>query len=144
MISASELSWNGGKEVMQEYQPATNRMGRVLLGAFQTTQRGIVAAKSCFARAKAHLNHRGAQFAQRLYARPQGGHIPEILGRENSALTAHLKAATTIGLDRTADPQEWSAAYRFRGWLIVDERAACLQTACEWSRPDNVRTEGPR
>ena len=25
---------------------------------------------------------------------------------------------------------------RFPGWIIVDERAAALQTASEWSRPD--------
>ena len=34
MLHASELTWNGGKEVEKEYQLAINRMGRASLGAF--------------------------------------------------------------------------------------------------------------
>ena len=139
MLYASELTWSGGKEVEKEYQLAINRMGRASLGAFQSTPRGIVAAESGFTPARALLNHRRAGFVQRLYARPRGGQGPEeILSRENAALTT--RAAAAIGRDGTAETQEWSAARRFPGRIIADERAAALQTASEWSRPDTVWT----
>jgi hypothetical protein len=66
MLYASELTWNGGKEVEKEYQLAINRMGQASLGAFRSTPRGIVAAESGFTPARALLNHRRARFAQRL------------------------------------------------------------------------------
>ena len=63
MLYASELTWNGGKEVEKEYQLAINRMGRASVGAFQTTLRGVVAAESSFTPARALLDHRRARFA---------------------------------------------------------------------------------
>ena len=89
------------------------------------------------------MNNRRAGFAQKLYARPRGGQGPEeILSRENSALTARLRAATAIGRDGTAETREWSAARCFPGRIIVDGRAAALRTASEWSSPDTVWTDG--
>ena len=76
MLYASELTWNGGKEVEKEHQLSINRMCRASLGAFQSTPRGIVAAESGFTPAKAHLNHRRARFAQRFHARPRGARDP--------------------------------------------------------------------
>ena len=75
ILYASELTWNGGKEVEEEYQLAINRMGRASLGAFQSTPRGIyiVAAESGSKPARAPSNHRRARFAQRLHTRPGGG-----------------------------------------------------------------------
>ena len=87
MLYASELTWNGGKEVEKEYQLAINRMGRASLGAFMTIPRGLVAGESGFTPSRALLSHRRAGFAQRLYARPRGGRGPEeILGRETPPL----------------------------------------------------------
>ena len=102
-------------------------------------------AESGFTPARALLNHRRAGFAQRLHARPRSGQGPEeILGRENSILTARLRAAAAIGQNGTAETQEWSTARRFPGRIIVDERAAALHTASEWNCQDTVWTGGSR
>ena len=48
--------------------------------------RGIIMAESGFTPARALLDRRRARFAQRLYARPQGGQGPEeILERESTS-----------------------------------------------------------
>ena len=53
-------------------------------------------AESGFTPARALLDHRRARFAQRLYARPQGGRGPlEILER-GSNLTSRLKEAARV------------------------------------------------
>ena len=78
------------------YQLAINRMARATLGVHQSTPRGIIMAESGFTPARALLDHRWARFAQRLYARPQGGPGPEeILGGE-STLTSRLKEAAPV------------------------------------------------
>jgi hypothetical protein len=77
MLYASELTWNGQDKVEGPYQLAINRMARATLGVHQSTPRGIIMAESGFTPARALLDHRRARFAQRLYARPQGGQGPE-------------------------------------------------------------------
>lgn len=58
-----------------EYQAAVSRMGRATVGAFRTTQLGIVATESTLTPARALLDHRQARYPQRLLrlARPEGG-----------------------------------------------------------------------
>ena len=75
----------------KEVQLLTNRMGRASLGVRQTTPLGIVMAESALPPARALLDHRQAQFALRLMARPEnGGGQEEILERKSS-LTARIK-----------------------------------------------------
>ena len=115
------------------------------LGTFQTTPRGIVATESGFTPARAFLNHRRARFVQRPHARLGGGRGPgEILGRENSELTARLRRAAAIDRDGTAETQEWSSARRFPGKIPVEERTSALLTAKNWNRPDTVWADGSR
>ena len=79
---------------------------------------------------------------QRLYARPRGGQgLEEILSREGSALAARLRAAAAIDRDGTVGTQEQSAARRFPG-RIIEERAAALKSASEWSRLDTIWADG--
>ena len=87
MLYASELTWNGQDNVEGPYQLAINRMARATLGVHQSTPRGIIMAESGFTPARALLDHRRARFAQRLYARPQGGQGPEEILERESTLT---------------------------------------------------------
>ena len=145
MLYASELTWNGGKGVEKEYQLAINRMGQDSLGAFRSTPRDIVAAESGFTPARAFLNHRQARFAQRLCARAKGGQGPEeILTRESSPLTSRICAAAAIRRGETAETQEWGSDRCSPGRIIVEERAAALETANEWRRRDTVWTGSSR
>ena len=62
MLYGAELTWNGKKGVVREYQDAINRMGRATLGAFQSTPLGIVTVESGLTPARALLNHRQEGF----------------------------------------------------------------------------------
>ena len=81
-------------------------MARSTLGVHQSTPRGIVTAESGFTPARALLDHRRARFAQRLYARPQGGQGPEEILERESTLTARLKEAARAGKGGSAEKQE--------------------------------------
>ena len=67
------------------------------------------------------------------YMRPE-------LSREGSALTARLRAAAAIGRGGTAERQERSAARRFPGHIIFEERADALQVANKWRSRDTTVT----
>ena len=88
-----------------------NRMGRSTLCAVRSTPLGIVATESGLKPARALLNHRQAKFAQRLYARPQGGGKPEeIPTREQSAPTTRLRAAAALRPGESVARQQWGAS----------------------------------
>ena len=87
-------------------------------------------AESGFTPARALLDHRQARFAQRLYARPQGGQGPEeILEREST-----LREAARVGREGSAEKDE---GRRFRGRIVMEKEEA-LRTAKEWDRPDTI------
>ena len=96
MLYASELTWNSQDRAEKPYQLATNRMARATLGVHQSTPRGIIIAESSFTPARALLDHRRAHFAQRFYARPQGGQGPEEILERRSTLTSRLKEAARV------------------------------------------------
>ena len=145
MLYASELTWNGQAKVEKPYQLAINRMARATLGVHQSTPRGIIMAESGFTPARALLDHRRALFAQRLYARPQGGQgLEEILERR-STLTSRLKEAARVERrGGSAEKQKWDEGKRFGGRIVVEKKEAALRTAKEWDRPDTVWTDGSR
>ena len=147
MLYASELTRNGRDKVEGQYQLAINRMARSTLGVHQSTPRGIVMAESGFTLARALLDHRRARFAQRLYAKPQGGRgLEEVLERE-STLTARLREAARVGRagrGGSAEKQEWVEGRRFRGRIAVEKKEEALRMAKEWDRPDTVWTDGSR
>ena len=96
MLYALELTWNSQDKVEGLFQLAINRMARATLGVQPSTPRGIIMAESGFAPARALLDHRRDRFAQRLYARTQGGQGPEEILERESTLTARLKEAARV------------------------------------------------
>ena len=74
---------NSQDKVEKPHQLAMNWMTRATLGVHQTTPQGIIMAEGGFTPARALLNHRRARFAQRLYARTQGGQGPEEVWKES-------------------------------------------------------------
>ena len=116
MLSASELTWNGGKGVEGEHQRAISRMGRNTLGVFRSTPLGTVAVESGHTSARALLDYRQARFAHRLHPRPKEGEGPEeILDREGSALTTRPRAPAPLRLGDTVEAQEWGNRRVFPG-----------------------------
>ena len=104
MLYATELIWNSGVGVEDEYQRAINRMGSLTLGVFKSTPLGIIMAESGLTPARALVNRRLAKFIQRLYAGPRGGRGPEeILTREGSAFTVSLRAAVSLRPGHTTE-----------------------------------------
>ena len=107
--------------------------------------RGIIMAESGFTPARALLDHRRARFAQRLYARPQGGQGPEEILERRSTLTSRLKEAARVERrGGSAEKQEWEGGRRFGGMIVVGKKEEALRTAKEWDRPDTVWTDGSR
>ena len=145
MLYASEIIWNGGKEVEKQQLPAGHqRMGRASLGAFRSAPRGIVAAESGFAPAWALLNHRRGGFAKKLYARPgESRRSEEILRRDGSALTARLRAAAAIGRDGMVERLEWGAVHRRPGQRMAEPSIANLvpQDRWRWIKLHNINLD---
>ena len=91
-------------------------MGRATLGAFGSTPLGIAAAESDAIPARPLLDYRQAKFTQRLHARPKDGEGPEeILDREGAAITARLRAATSLRPGTRVEPQPWGKRQTFIG-----------------------------
>ena len=130
MLYVAEPTWKGQKGVEDEYQLATNRRGRSTLGASagHCRRRERPYARQSAAEplsGQAHL----APLRQTPRRRRAGGDPSQ--GRERSALTTRLRAATALRPGRTVEPQEWGTSRRFPGRIAVKERAGALVAANE-------------
>lgn len=96
-LYAPELTWSGGLRVEGEYQRATNRVGRAILGVIRSTPLGVIATESGHTPARELLDRqaprqtegwRGArdphQRGRGSHFTSQGGGLPSIRSRPRS------------------------------------------------------------
>ena len=92
----------------------------------------MIMAESGFTPARALLDHRRGRFAQRLYARPQGGQGPKEILQRVSTFTSRLKEVTRVERrGGSAEKQKWEEGRRFKR-KIVEKKEEALRTAKEW------------
>ena len=131
LLYGAELTWEGSKKMKKEVQLLTNKMGRASLGVRQTTPRGIVMAESGLTPARALLNHRQAQFALRLMARPDNGGCQEEILEKKSSLIARIKERCGLRRRDTAAVQVWEEFRHLEGEIVLDRKEDALKTATE-------------
>ena len=91
LLYGAELTWDGSKKMEKEVQLLTNRMDHPSLGVKETTPLELVITESGLTPARALLDHRQAQFALCLMARPENGGGQEEILEKKSSLTARIK-----------------------------------------------------
>ena len=83
--------------------------------------------------ARTLLDHRQAQFAQRLHARPlDWGGPEEILDQEGVTITTWLRAAAGTRRGEMVEPQVWSEGRAFPGECYIDKEGPALETTHSW------------